>query len=95
MSMNKVYIVEHEYAESDGDGYSMLWENEFVAVFSTKEKAEDFVKKHEREIAYESTNSGDCMCGSLYVEEKELDAIPSEEDMWWLRARNIYEEEEP
>lgn len=84
--MGKVFIVTHEYSADNGYG-DAEWESEVVAVFSTKEKAEEFIKKYANEVVYDETYDDVLRCGSLSYYEKEIDAY-SEETMWWLEYKD-------
>lgn len=83
----KMYTVEHVYDEGFDIPQS---KNEIIAVFSTMEKAENFVAKYENAKAYDSTvtvsgDSDTLWCGLLVIKEFIVDKEPPIDDMWWLR----------
>lgn len=81
--MNKVYIVKHCY-EVDGGFGDAIYCEDTVVVFSTREKADEFVEKYSKPHVYDIPYA--CLtCGKLEVMEMNIDEEPKDtDDFWWL-----------
>lgn len=91
--MNKIYQVIHMYDVDGGFGDSVPQE-EVVATFSAKRKAETFVAKYSRPHIYAVPYSS-LYCGDLEIREIQVNFEIDRKNMWWLDTKEIeYEEEE-
>lgn len=87
--MSKIYEVLHLF-DVDGGFGDAVTESTVVAVYSDKAKAEEFVAKYSRPIIYEKPYDY-LRCGTLQINEREIDTHISREKMWWL-DEETYEE---
>ena len=78
-----IYRVIHEYTVDGGFGDAVP-EEETVVTFSTKEKAEEFVKKYSKPHVYDEPYD-ELWCGTLSICEETIDEEPEEDTMWWLK----------
>ena len=81
--MDKIYEVIHYYDVDGGFGDSVP-SNETVGIFSTKEKAEEFVQKYAKPHIYDKPYAY-LSCGNLQIRVKKVDNPWKEENMWWLK----------
>ena len=85
--MSSIFMVIHGWDEDGGIGDAVP-KSETVAVFSTLEKAEDYVYRYQDPHVYDTPYDPLC-CGILRIEEVLLD--PEEidrDDIWWNRKFN-------
>lgn len=85
-----IYKVIHIFLHNGGYGDAVPVE-EPIAIFSTEEKAKDFVKKYEKPHIYDELYDF-LTCGKLTIEEIELDKEPDRESMWWL-YNDVFEDD--
>ena len=81
----KVFAVFHDYGTDGGFG-DYVPVSDLIAIFSSREKAEEFVKKFSKPHIYDRPYC-DLDCGNLQIGEVTVDEIPdekSESTFWWL-----------
>lgn len=76
-----IYQVIHEY-DVDGGFGDAIPKSDVITMFSTKEMAEDFVKKYAKPHIYAQPYDK-LKCGDLEIREVKIDQDISEIDMWW------------
>lgn len=84
-----IYEVKHEYDVDGGFGDAVSC-SDTIAIFSTEEKAYEFVEKYSNPHVYDSPYA-DLSCGYLSIKEIEIDK-PLTDDMWWLEDDEEEEE---
>ena len=91
--MRKIYQVIHQY-DVDGGFGDAIPEEEVVAIFSAKAKAEDFVAKYMKPHVYDVPYSA-LYCGNLVIKEMRVNVEIDRSEMWWLDNAEIeYEDDE-
>jgi len=78
-----VYEVVHYY-DTDGGFGDAIPQEDVIAVFSTKAKADECVAKYANPHVYDRPYMS-LECGSLEVREREIDVMPDESEMWWKK----------
>lgn len=78
----KVFEVFHNYGTDGGFG-DYVAVSDKIATFSSRERAEDFVKKFSKPHIYDKPYA-DLDCGNLQIEEVQVDEMPDESTFWWL-----------
>lgn len=80
--MRKIYQVIHQYDVDGGFGDAVPQED-IVAIFSAKRKAEEFVAKYIKPHVYKAPYSA-LYCGNLVIKEMQVNVEIDRSKMWWL-----------
>ena len=76
-----IYEIVHYY-DTDGGFGDAIPQEDVIAVFSTEEKADEFVEKYANPHVYDRPYA-DLRCGVLKVRGRKIDVMPDESNMWW------------